>query len=172
MAVLMLVLRYCEGYAVLYGSATFVPRSPIDCIHLTKDVSRRSWPQNLEFNCNFRPDRENSVPLVDLLYWVVDDFQASQVKLWLANAYYKTDNVSDQAKQKTIEALEQFLSYSKSDTTFILPSYFKPPIKKLMVPSSSKVTFRFLEHATKDSNAKPAGLEQVGSCHEYSDQDD
>ncbi|RGP68176.1 hypothetical protein FLONG3_8251 [Fusarium longipes] len=154
---------------VLYGSATLISRSPTDCIGLTKDVSRRSWPHNLEFHCHFRPDREDYVPLTDLLYWVVDDFGTSRVKLWIADTYYKTDRVSGQAKQKIIEALEQFLSYSKSNTTLILPSCFKPSTKKLKIPSSGKVTFRFLEYSNSKTEAKLTGLADVGNGHQDSD---
>ncbi|KAM0413522.1 hypothetical protein ACHAPD_008624 [Fusarium lateritium] len=151
----------------LYGSATFVSRSPIDCIHFTKDIPRRSWPQNLEFNCNFRPELEYSVPLLDLLYWVVDDFRAFKVKIWLANSYYQTDKVSVQAQQNTIEALKHFLSYSKSDTTFILPSSFKPSVKNLTFRSPGKITFKFLEHHTSDEELELAGLAYLGRSYEY-----
>ncbi|QPC79800.1 hypothetical protein HYE68_010552 [Fusarium pseudograminearum] len=141
---------YSEGRVVLYGSATFFSRSPIDCIHFTKDVPRRSWPQNLDFDCTFRPELEPSVPLIDLLYWVVDDFRAAKVKIWLADTYYRTDRVGDKTQQKTIEALKHFLSYSKSDTTFILPSCFEPAVKNLKNGSSGKVTFKFLEDDTSE----------------------
>ncbi|KAL6914370.1 hypothetical protein ACHAP8_005256 [Fusarium lateritium] len=124
----------------------------------TKDIPRRSWPQNLEFNCNFRPELEYNVPLLDLLYWVVDDFRASKVKIWLANSYYQTDKVSFQAQQNTIEALKHFLSYSKSDTTFILPLSFKPSVKNLTFRSPGKFTFKFLEHHTSDDEIELAGL--------------
>ncbi|CZS85286.1 unnamed protein product [Fusarium graminearum] len=149
-------LAYCipanRRRVVLYGSATFFSHSPIDCIHFTKDVPRRSWPQNLDFDCTFRPELEPSVPLIDLLYWVVDDFRAAKIKIWLADTYYRTDRVGDKAQQKTVEALKHFLSYSKSDTTFILPSCFEPSVKNLKNGSSGKVTFKFLEDNTSDEN--------------------
>ncbi|KAL3595089.1 hypothetical protein FPOAC2_09410 [Fusarium poae] len=156
----------------LYGSATFVSRSPIDCIHFTKDIPRRSWPQNLEFNCTFRPELEHSVPLLDLLYWVVDDFRASKVKIWLAKSYYQTDKVSIQAQQNTIEALKHFLSYSKSDTTFILPSCFKPSVRNLTVRSPGKITFKFLEHYTSDEELELTGLVYLGRSYKYGYPDD
>lgn len=152
MIMLIAIRRYSEGRVVLYSSATFFSRSPIDCIHFTKDVPRRSWPQNLDFDCTFRPELEPSVPLIDLLYWVVDDFRAAKIKIWLADTYYRTDRVGDKAQQKTIEALKHFLSYSKSDTTFILPSCFEPSVKNLKNGSSGKVTFKFLEDNTSDKN--------------------
>ncbi|OBS22271.1 hypothetical protein FPOA_08607 [Fusarium poae] len=163
---------YSEGRVALYGSATFVSRSPIDCIHFTKDIPRRSWPQNLEFNCTFRPELEHSVPLLDLLYWVVDDFRASKVKIWLAKSYYQTDKVSIQAQQNTIEALKHFLSYSKSDTTFILPSCFKPSVRNLTVRSPGKITFKFLEHYTSDEELELTGLVYLGRSYKYGYPDD
>jgi hypothetical protein len=169
---LMKIIRYSEGRVALYGSATFVSRSPIDCIHFTKDIPRRSWPQNLEFNCTFRPELEHSVPLLDLLYWVVDDFRASKVKIWLAKSYYQTDKVSIQAQQNTIEALKHFLSYSKSDTTFILPSCFKPSVRNLTVRSPGKITFKFLEHYTSDEELELTGLVYLGRSYKYGYPDD